>query len=285
VDNGSTDMQSISDIDFYLRNIFPSNYQKLNEGEQINRVSLATLLVSNNNSGYARGNNKGLSLFYTDMEITEVMILNNDIIFIEDIIPLLQKYSNESDTAIVSPLLLKKDGVTIDYGCARKNVSVKELFIIYLFFYFDPLRYKQKYARARLILFNNINLLEEDRVHIELPSGSCMLMKKSLCQLISGFDPNTFLYYEENILYKKIEKLNLNNYIIPRINCIHVGALTTSKEKGYYILKAGVDSAQYYINEYENPVKFVKYMFSLVKKIFLLEAWVQKNIYKYISKQ
>ena len=64
---------------------------------------------------------------------------------------------------------------------------------------------------------------------IELPSGSCMLVKKDVFAAIGNFDPATFLYYEENILYRKLLKLKLGNYIATGLRCVHPGAATMAK--------------------------------------------------------
>ena len=82
----------------------------MNEGEEHPLVlPYISLLLSSENDGYARGNNKGLKLAETDPEVTDVLILNNDILFVQDIIPsLLDYYYKLPDAGIVSPLLCKK---------------------------------------------------------------------------------------------------------------------------------------------------------------------------------
>lgn len=68
-----------------------------------------TYIESSTNDGYASGNNKGLNLTKCDDEIEYVMILNNDVLFIQDIIPQLEnKYNQLKDAAILSPILYKK---------------------------------------------------------------------------------------------------------------------------------------------------------------------------------
>ena len=56
------------------------------------------------------------------------------------------------------------------------------------------------------MLLQHPNLKDESLVEVDMPSGSCMLFEKSVFEEIEGFDPNTFLYYEEAILYHKLKK-------------------------------------------------------------------------------
>ena len=53
---------------------------------------------------------------------------------------------------------------------------------------------------------------------IELPSGSCMMFNAEALRIIGGFDPNTFLYYEEDILYKKL-KANMQVQLQEKKEC------------------------------------------------------------------
>lgn len=65
----------------------------------------------------------------------------------------------------------------------------------------------QKINNSRNLLYGENLVTISPIIEIELPSGSCMLFNKSFFQSIGSFDPNTFLYCEEDILYAKIKKL------------------------------------------------------------------------------
>jgi len=280
VDNNSTD-DSRNVLSTYLQSHFCDNYLEIVENTNITTLLDVTFLKSKSNCGYAQGNNKGLNLLYQDSSIDYILILNNDILFIEDIIPLLiVNVDKIPNVGIVSPMLLKKDGISIDFNCARKNVTVKDIFISFFFFYLDPFNLKNKLNKGCFLILEDERLLVQEKIAIDLPSGSCMLMRKSLCSQISGFDPNTFLYYEENILYHKIKSVRKQNYLLPNLKCIHLGAASTHKMKGFETLKASVNSAQYYINKYSDANRLNKWLFSLIRLIFIVEIKLQKNITK-----
>ena len=100
-----------------------------------------------------------------------------------------------------------------------------------------------------------------------------MLVKKDVFAAIGNFDPATFLYYEENILYRKLLKLNLRNYIATRLRCIHLGAATMVKSPSRIVAEAAKASRSYYIRTYLAP--------SWEQRILLRvsDAWLQGFVF------
>lgn len=282
IDNGSKHEGTVEALDEYLANTFCDKYRKVNEGEKTGVLTYVTFLVSKTNDGYARGNNKGLNLAYADEEIDKVMILNNDVLFVEDIIPrLVQEYDNADDVGVVSPLLYKKNMEGIDYCCARRPQSVSRIFGHFLLYYFNPFGIKDKWEKQQKYLLDKPELKDTERFEIDLPSGSCMLLSKKLFEEIGSFDPHTFLYNEEDILYRKLHARGLINYIFPQLKCIHLGASSTKNEVGYFMIKASADSTCYYIEHYSDASWLTKRLFRLyIYKVFLPLVRLQKKLKK-----
>lgn len=268
VDNASPKKDIIRNLKSGLLNLFP----KLKESDLIynsdkNSIEDVTLVLANENKGYACGNNIGLEVAYKDPDISHVMILNSDILFVEDIIPTLLK-DLKDDTAIVSPVLFKKGLKGIDKNCARRELTANEIIKLHIPFPADPFKISEK---KKIPIKLNSGLMQ-----IDLPSGSCMLAKKSLFQQIEGFDPNTFLYYEEDILSKKIKNLGLKNYLNTNLRCIHLGATTTKKSASKFIVNKSSQSARYVLKQYYESnllqncimsffVKLINFRMSLVE--------------------
>lgn len=251
VDNGSTNTESVCRLDTFLRKTFKDKYYKYKENQLTDILPYASLLVSNTNDGYARGNNKGLELASRDEEIKEILILNNDVLFVEDTIPtLLEEKSKLKDCAIISPALYTKDLSDFDYTCARMAPTawslIKECFMLGLNINSYRNVIKQKYW----LFLKNPELKNKNILEIELPSGSCMLIEKELFKKIGWFDPNTFLYFEENILFSKIYSIGYKNYLLPKLSCIHLGASSTKKVASYFIQLCGLKSRTYYLKTY-----------------------------------
>lgn len=259
VDNGSTRERCIDALESFFIKRFSGKYKKIYDTE-VNESPLPylTFLVSQRNDGYARGNNKGLHLAYTDKNVDYIMILNNDILFVEDIIPRLNAISRVlPKCAIVSPVLYKKGMQELDYNCARINKST--WYIILSIIYTSS-----KSAEKKQILKVNPTLINEQYVPIDLPSGACMYVNKELMMAIGGFDSHTFLYYEEDILYSKIKKIGLNNYIVPYLRCIHLGASSTKRKSSSFLVRTAFESRKYYLKNYCNLSVFQSFVLKLL---------------------
>lgn len=271
VDNGSTNSNSACEIESFLRS---SSYTfKIIKDTDPFMAELpdSVLIISESNDGYARGNNKGLQFAYNDDSIEDILILNNDTIFVEDIIPgLLQRREYLKDCAFITPILLTKEG-HIDHTCARLEPSIWDVIIPFLTFKRDFFKCLTRIKKKNKVLLQNPGLMDSDSFPVHMPSGSCMLIKKALFKQLGGFDPNTFLYYEENILAKKIEAAGLRNYCIPSLKCIHLGAGSTSHSSGSFLQRCNLESANYYLTGFRHMTFLQKIVWGLCKSAWHLK--------------
>ena len=235
VDNASTD-DSVAVLDGWLKS----------------HSGAFTLLEAPSNGGYAQGNNIGLEYLDGDDNVNKVLIINNDVLFTQDIIPTMAGFIDaHPEAGLVSPLLRCRDGKTPDSTCARKDCTIKEIVWTYLLYFTNRFGILSRLSDRRKMLLTNPELLEKECVEIELPSGSCMMIRKALFKEIGWFDPNTFLYYEENILYHKLLRAGKQNYMLPLISCIHLGGETTNKvEHSAAYMKRSKASGYYYATHY-----------------------------------
>lgn len=257
VDNGSK-QNVYDDVGSYLYKTFNNQVSFIVCGENIERLNKVTYLRLSQNVGYARGNNEGLRLLFADTDIDDILVLNSDILLTCDIIPtLLNERQKHDNVATISPLLVHLNN-KIDYSCARKNYS--DLCLLFTFSYLFAHRCCKLRQRSDLLI-TNPQLLKESSFEIDLPSGSCMLVAKKVFREIGGFDENTFLYYEENILYEKFKLLKYKSYVVPKISCIHVGGSTTNSTKSsLFLKKCNYNSLIYYLRTYRN-INVLKLMY------------------------
>lgn len=283
VDNGSTRL-GVADkiVKFLNKRILYGDFLHLHDEDlscigPIN-LPLYTFIESKINDGYAAGNNKGLNLLNFDDSVKYTLILNNDILFVEDIIPVLVDFeTTHIDAGLISPILYTKDLQDLDYTCARKNIEFYKDILGNLLIPFEKIiHYNRNYKNSTYMLKKGI--VYPPILTIELPSGSCMLISKNKFRQIDFFDSNTFLYYEENILYKKTQGINLKNYLLTNIKCIHLGAQSTTKssvEINHFSRK----SKYYYYITYEKIgiLKKMIYKLSLCWYDLFIKIWKMYN--------
>lgn len=243
------------------------------------------LVKAPDNGGYAQGNNVGMKYLENDSEIDKILILNNDVLFTRDILPRLSGFLDaHSEVGVVSPLLYCRDGKTIDYTCARKDCSIREIVLTYLLYFTDFFGILSRFSNRRKLLLENPSLLNSVELEIELPSGSCFMIRKDLFRKIGYFDPNTFLYYEENILYRKLLKEGKKNYLLPGISCIHLGGMTTNKvEHSASYMKSSKASGYYYATHYRNLNIMQKVAMFCSRYLFEIMVDLVKSVKKLIK--
>ena len=192
VDNGSPEDSDLDQLSEAMRQLFGSVHEVNDQYTPDAPLHHVTIVKSAVNDGYARGNNKGLRLAYADNDIDYVLILNNDTLFVEDIIPkLVADIKALPDAALITPMLYKKDLEGVDVNCARNYNSMRDLAIVNLLLltYCPGFVYRRRY----------IPVSPSTGIHkVSIVSGSCMMCRKDLFQNVGSFAPGTFLYWEEN---------------------------------------------------------------------------------------
>lgn len=88
VDNGSKSEVTESVSAFLKQAMTSKGYQEVTDGYSNDApLPYCTYLRSKTNSGFSGGNNKGLRLAYKDSEVDTVFVVNDDLIFVDDILP------------------------------------------------------------------------------------------------------------------------------------------------------------------------------------------------------
>ena len=277
VDNGSTRVGETEKLDSYLSETFADKYQKVAEGDPVTTLAPVTFLASKTNSGYAGGNNKGLKLAFADDEIKDVIILNNDILFTSDIIPtLLEVRTQAVDPAILTPLLIDRRG-NWELNCARTVPTNWDVIMPFLMFKKNKRQILSRRANRQMMLKQSPALVNERFFEIGLPSGSFMFLDKALFRELGGFDERTFLYFEENILCKKIHDKGCRNYCVPVVKATHIGAASTLSTPSQFLQKCSLESADYYISRFSDASWADKLVWKGVYLLWKLKFIVKKH--------
>ena len=259
VDNCSPDVNDREQISAVSRDLFDVTIEVDDNFMPEKPLPVFTLVRSVANDGYARGNNKGLRLAYADNDIDYVLILNNDTLFVEDIVPkLVADVDTLPHAALVTPLLYKKNLDGIDMNCARNANRMRDFAIINLLLLRIPTFIKRHIY---------VNVKPDTGCHkVPLVSGSCIMCRKDVFESIDSFDPRTFLYWEEDILGAKIRRIGRCNYVDTDIRCIHLGAATTRNEVSFNMIRHSIESGLYYANNYWNGSSFKMALLRLATK-------------------
>lgn len=276
VDNGSRE-EEVHALRSFLEEQFSGRIAVLREGEPAGTLAYANFVPSPSNDGYARGNNKGLFFAYADEGLDDVIILNNDIQFRDDIIPVLsERRKTLSRPGILTPLLRNLDG-SIETPCARRFPSNWQVIFPFVLFKHDLFHLLSRSSTKQKLLLTNPELLQEQAFPIGLPSGAFMFVDKHLFREVGGFDEGTFLYYEENILCRKLADLGYENYCIPTVCALHTGGASTRKISNLFLQECNLRSADHYLKDFARMTGAQRLVWGAVKGLWQLKFRLKKH--------
>lgn len=240
VDNNSTD----------------NSYQKL---LKYNNKKIK-VLKSDKNGGYGYGNNIGIKYAIKKYGKCNIIISNPDIVVKDEVIEELSKVLNSNDHIAIAAPVVKENG-KLNRGW-KLSSGGKELLLSL------PkigTNFRDKIVGYKYSYYNNNELSKVDVV-----SGCFFMIKSEVFKKIGLFDEHLFLYYEENVIAKKIKDLGYISVVVNNCNIIHNHSVSIDKTHNnlnkYKILK---ESQMYYLNNYTNANYITKKIIKLISNLMI----------------
>ena len=204
--------------------------------EQEKRV---TVISTERNLGFAKGNNVGYQYAKDRINADVVIVLNNDVIISQNsfVTELMKKIDTDSKVAIIAPDIVNKQG-THQNPVRLSKISTKELLWTYLYnlFLYIFMRVPQiNVYIMRVIQKKHDRSVEDVNVEIKpdeimqiVPHGAAIIytpvfLKQEEC----AFNPQTFLYCEEDILYEYSLNKGYRICYMPSITLHHLEDVST----------------------------------------------------------
>ena len=220
------------------------------------------LIVNKENLGFSKAINIGCKRLIDLYKDVNIIVSNSDVIINsnEDILNLIS-YLNKEDIGLVGPTIKEKNRLNRGWKNPGAILSIL-LNIVYFNHYFEKkyLRYKDNYYKGKYS-------------YVDVVSGCFFLIKSETLKQIDYLDSNTFLYYEENILAKKIANINKKTIVVNEIKIIHNHSVSIDKNVSKIKkLKLQKDSAYYFETKYNKMNLFEKILFKITEylSIFIL---------------
>lgn len=169
-----------------------------------------TVIYSEQNNGYAQGNNIGLKYLEENVSPEYVAILNNDVILPDNSFErLVVKYKELERSAVIAPMMLNTEGVRMIPS--RMNTFFDDFIHMLPLLKYLPSRNSQKEK-------DNTGMAA---MRTDMIPGSFMFVSFPIFKQIGYFYPNTFLYVEERFITVRVRELGLNNYVLLDETYIH----------------------------------------------------------------
>lgn len=198
------------------------------------------VVCTNANDGYAAGNNFGAKYLIDKYHVDNIIISNPDVIVSEDVIKSLIDDLANNEVSLVAPVILENGNRIRGWKVPKFIDDLGSNIIFFHRFFKKRIFYKDYYY-------------DSDLVKVDCVHGCFFAIKSKVLKHINYFDPNTFLYYEENILGKKLLNKGYESYIDITLEVKHDLSVSVDKNvnriKKYKLLKT---SQKYYEKEYNN---------------------------------
>ncbi len=217
------------------------------------------LLKNSSNKGYGSGINMGSRYLIDNYDVRSIIVSNTDIIFNSegDIVKLISFLHD--DIALVGPNVLENGGVNRGW----KIPSVWDDVLLNIPIIHRKLR--------KNLLFYDESCFNGKTTVVEALSGCFFVIRADALKKVDFFDENMFLYYEENVIGKKLMNKNYVSLIVNDVTVIHNHSVTIDNSlnriKKYKALKK---SEFYFHKNYSKSSIFSLMFLFITDKIMLL---------------
>ena len=254
----------IDKIIFIDNNSDNSDYKSLKKIKDLK----VNIIRNEFNKGYAYGNNCGIKYAIKKYGKCNLIISNPDVEIEEkDLEGLINQLNSNDNISVIAPTI--REGNTLNRGWKLTDG-------------WDELRISiPKYGKNRnkIVGYSNDHY-KEDLSKVDVVSGCFFIIKSDVIQDINFLDENTFLYYEENILGKKLKDNNYNVYVSNKYSAVHNRSQTVDRSIKYVnkfkILKK---SQKYYLNNYTKTNFINKMLIFLFLSITLIGIRIRSRKY------
>ena len=248
------------------------------------------ILLSPKNGGYSYGNNFGIKYLIENFNPDIIGIANPDVMFNNNFIEVLKKYFElYPDYAVLTGIQLNPLGEIAGHPFWEED-SAKNILWQRFTEIFSPLTKifnMLKYHNYRKYLTKNAQSKNEI-VQVWAVEGSLFFIRALDFLNIGLFDENLFMYYEECIISRKLQKLNRKVGICPEIHYKHFHFYASDfydYSRTRLRHKIFCSSLKYYFVNYVNPNKNKLYnkLFNLLASLENIKFEIKQAVKKLIN--
>lgn len=189
------------------------------------------LLINKENLGFAKGNNIGYIYARNKLKADFIILINNDTYILdENFIKSINDYYKENKFHLMGPRIIStqdnnNQNPLMNVITEKKDI-VKHIIKYSILYLLNITQIERviKYIKSnKNSLYNNSKKVSEERTLINIPlHGSCLICSPMFIDNMEyAFYPNTFLFVEEDILYKICMKKNFTTVYYPQITIFH----------------------------------------------------------------
>ena len=213
-------INNIKDYRVIDKIVVVDNHSSDDSPQKLKKLKLPKLkvIVNEENKGYSYAINTGAKYLIDEYKECNIIISNADVIIKkEEDIETLIKLLHRKNVGIVAPTILERG--TKNRGW--KNPTPKQEIIL-------NIAYIHRFFRKKYLYYDD-DYYQGDFSIVDVLSGCFFLIQSKTLQAVNYLDDHVFLYYEENILAKKLQVKKKINLISNKVTIIHNHSVTIDK--------------------------------------------------------
>lgn len=237
------------------------------------KIDRYEVISTDKNRGYAYGNNFGAKYLIDKYKEDFILIANPDVEFTEDyIIEILKTFEENQQYSLLSGIVFDDKG--------QKQKSYWNLPT----FYEEVVECTIFFRKIRKLFDNNNINYKQSLISVDVVLGSFFVIKSSILESVGFLDEGTFLFYEENILGKRLKNCGHKVGIITGISYIHRHSTTIKKTmKILDTHKIYLQSKMYYAIKYNKINKIQRILLKIAMQYSILEIFILIQVKKLIK--
>ena len=220
-------------------------------------------ISTNSNIGYAKGNNFGVWWAKNNNLLGKYLcILNNDTVIIEKDFfkKLIKELKKVKSAGLIGPMVINA------YNGKRQGPFLKLFFFFEVFKLIIPfLIYFKKFMEKKI--FQSVKTKKAYRL-----IGAALFFRSDVFVEINGFDENTFLGAEEEIIAERLKSRNYITLYTPKSKLLHYDGSTKKNTLSFKSdINHNLEGLKYYYKIYRGyskfQIKILVIIFNIEKKI------------------
>jgi len=234
--------------------------------ENLRKIKNIKLIENEENYGFSKAINIGSKYLIDKYKECYIFISNSDIRISseDDIKELINTF--DKNIAVVGPVLQEPSNIVKGWRLTSIFEDILlNIPLINRIYRNKLISYKEEYYKDKISV-------------VDMVKGCFFVIDSKALEDINYFDENTFLYYEENILAKKLQAKKYKTVINNDVLVYHDHAITISKNVNninrYKITK---DSMMYYEKNYNNASKISLFILEVLNGLNMVAKKIRKK--------
>lgn len=238
------------------------------------------VISSDKNGGYDYGNNFGIRYLQSINEKYDYIIISNpDIEITETAIKhCLEVIDNDKKIGVIAPRMFDKENKPIRRSAWKMRTFGLDVIhstrLLEMIFY--KILRSGEYSTKEY---------EKELLEVEAISGAFFIIRSNVLEEINLLDENVFLFYEEDILAKKLKEKGYKTISLNSEKFIHFESQTIGKTYSYFKKKKELYKSKIYYHKTYNKINIMEHIIFIILQFARdIELLIEIPIRKFLGK-